>query len=153
MKEKRAARAVVVSREEDGLKVAIISVRGGEYFKIPGGGIEEGETEEQAAIREAKEETGSDVAIIKEIGRSSFTDENGVLHSSVCFLARKENNGDVSFNDWEKSNDFSISWVSLDEAKELFESSRTNDFFGSKINERDRLFLTVAINEIAAGKI
>jgi ADP-ribose pyrophosphatase YjhB (NUDIX family) len=148
-KEKKAARAVIIDRDEEEIKTAVISVRDGEYFKIPGGGIEEGETEEQAALREAKEETGSDVTILKEIGRSSFIDEGGVLHSSVCFLAEKDGGGEVAFNDWENSNNFSVSWVTFDEAKKLFKGSKTEDPFGKRINERDRLFLMKAINEIS----
>ncbi len=37
--------------------------QGREYFVIPGGGIEDGETVEEAAIREAKEETSLDVIL------------------------------------------------------------------------------------------
>ena len=41
---------------------------GGRFFySIPGGGIEEGETQEQSAIRELKEECGLDGIIVKKV--------------------------------------------------------------------------------------
>ena len=39
------------------------------FYSIPGGGIEDGETPEQTAIRELKEECGLDGVIIKKTGR------------------------------------------------------------------------------------
>ncbi len=38
------------------------------YGLFPGGGIEEGETKEQAFLRECKEEIGCDVEIVQELG-------------------------------------------------------------------------------------
>ena len=38
---------------------------GKEFFSIPGGGIEEGETPEQTVLRELKEECGLDGTIVK----------------------------------------------------------------------------------------
>ena len=39
--------------------------QGRHYFAYPGGGVDEGETDEQAAIREAEEELGIRVKIVK----------------------------------------------------------------------------------------
>jgi len=41
---------------------------GEEYYSVPGGGVEPGETPEQAAVRELKEETGLDVTLGDKIG-------------------------------------------------------------------------------------
>lgn len=41
---------------------------GEEYYVVPGGGVEEGETSEEAAVREAKEETGLDIALERKLG-------------------------------------------------------------------------------------
>ena len=43
-----------------------------DYFDIPGGKIEDGETEIQTCIREFKEETGMDINDLKCIGKSIF---------------------------------------------------------------------------------
>ena len=39
-----------------------------DYFVLPGGTVEKGETEEEAVVREAKEETGFDVEVRKSLG-------------------------------------------------------------------------------------
>jgi len=41
--------------------------RGDIVWNFPGGGMEDGETPEQACIREVKEETGYDVSIVKKL--------------------------------------------------------------------------------------
>ena len=65
-------RAAVVLIEGD--EVALIErVREGRrYYLFPGGGVELGETPENAAAREAREELGLDVEIIRLIGRAVF---------------------------------------------------------------------------------
>src|SRR5690606_39450932 len=40
---------------------------GRRYYLVPGGGVEEGETVEEAAVREAREETGLDVTIARKL--------------------------------------------------------------------------------------
>jgi 8-oxo-dGTP diphosphatase len=55
-------------------KVALIErYRAGlHYFTFPGGGVDEGETPEQAAIREAQEELGIQVAIKQKVAEVQF---------------------------------------------------------------------------------
>ncbi len=66
-------RAGIILIEDD--KLALIERhRGGlHYFIFPGGGIDEGEGEEQAAIREAKEELGIVVEIIQKAAELTRT--------------------------------------------------------------------------------
>ncbi len=76
-------RAGIILIEEN--KLALIERhRGGlHYFIFPGGGIDEGESEEQAAIREAKEELGIVVEIIRKA--AELTRPSG---KQFYFLAR-----------------------------------------------------------------
>jgi len=55
------------------------------YWTLPGGGCEDGETIEQTAVREVKEETGLDVEIEK-----LLFEEKYVGGTSYCYLARLE---------------------------------------------------------------
>lgn len=48
-------------------KILLVKRRDVPVWVIPGGGIEEGETPEKAAIREAKEESGFDIKIIRKV--------------------------------------------------------------------------------------
>jgi len=58
----------------DGENVALIErLRAGlDYFVFPGGGVEEGETPEHAAVREAMEELGIEVAIKQKVAIIHF---------------------------------------------------------------------------------
>jgi 8-oxo-dGTP diphosphatase len=58
-------------------------------FALPGGFVEVGETTEKAATREAFEETGLSVEILKLIGVYSDPERDPRRHTvSVCYLAK-----------------------------------------------------------------
>ena len=73
-------RAGVVLVEDD--RVALIERHraGLDYYVFPGGGMNLGETPEQAAIREAMEELGVDVAIIQKLAIVHFDQSTQIYY-------------------------------------------------------------------------
>lgn len=67
--------------------ICLISIN--EFYGLPGGGIEPGETPEEAFVRECKEEIGCDVKIEKEIGVTlQIRDETQKKYKIYYFVAR-----------------------------------------------------------------
>ena len=59
------------------------------FWALPGGFVEYGETVEQSAVREAREETGISVHLKKLVGVYSDPDRDPRGHTvSICFLAK-----------------------------------------------------------------
>jgi 8-oxo-dGTP diphosphatase len=73
---------VFVARDEHVLLVR--QSYGQRYWSLPGGSMEHGESVEQAAVREAKEETGLDVRLTRLVGVYSKPVQNAL---AVCFEA------------------------------------------------------------------
>lgn len=75
-------RAGIILLEENKLALIERHRQGRHYFAFPGGGVDEGETPEQAAVREAEEELGIQVKIVKLIAEVTFN-----LNTQYYFLA------------------------------------------------------------------
>jgi len=141
---RKAARTIIL--DESG-KIAILEVKDGAYYKIPGDGIEEGESEQEAAIREAVEEGACDVEIIEKVGEGDFADpiDQNCTHHSICFLAKKiRDHKENYFTEEERVDSFKLLWVSFDDAIELFEQADTKDPYGWAMNSRDLNFIKKA---------
>lgn len=67
-------RAVAIILHDNQLLVMFRRKNGREYYTLPGGGIEQDETSEQAVIREIKEETTLDVTIDRQIYEHHYDD-------------------------------------------------------------------------------
>ncbi|HIH24168.1 TPA: NUDIX domain-containing protein [Candidatus Woesearchaeota archaeon] len=60
---RRSARVILV---EHGKVLLLHRIKNGkEYYVVPGGGIEEGETPEQTAVREMREESSTDISNLR----------------------------------------------------------------------------------------
>ena len=81
--------AVVVEREGRFLLVEEVSDRSEVVFNHPAGHVEQGETLEQAAIREALEETGWEVCLTAFLGLYVYTPPHKpeLTYYRACYLA------------------------------------------------------------------
>src|SRR5690242_13571766 len=80
------AGCVIVNDAEE---VLLVSDLEGKIWQFPKGHAEEGETLEQVAIREVKEETGCDVEIVKQLPDLTYSNsQDGELIRIAIFLAK-----------------------------------------------------------------
>ena len=82
---RRAARTVILNEKRE---VVMVHARKFDYYKIPGGGIEGQESIIKAVQREALEETGYRIKVIKPIGLiMEYRSKIKLLQISYCFLS------------------------------------------------------------------
>lgn len=116
MVERQFSAGGVVYRENP-LQVIVIKPSGKDRWTLPKGWIDEGETSEQAAVREVKEEAGVDTQPLRKIDtiKIFFKDEKtskNVL-KMVTFYLMKYVGGDVRDHHWETEE---VVWLEPKEA-------------------------------------
>jgi ADP-ribose pyrophosphatase len=120
----------VAHRENNGtIEIAVILVKKNRRWQLPKGHLDAGETNEQAAIREVREEAGVEtelVSPIKTIEYWYFGSERGTrvrYHKKVYFFLLKYVSGNVDDHDDEV---IEAKWLEIGEAAELlaFKSER-----------------------------
>jgi len=122
-KVREAVRAVVVDNEG---KIALLHVVNENHYKLPGGGIEEGEDKTLALKRECKEEIGCDVEIGEEFcAIAEYRKLAQLKHTSYCYTAKViSNKGSLDLTDEEKERGSELVWMTYDEAiKAMSESN------------------------------
>jgi len=112
---REASRAVIFDSKN--LVALLHSTKYG-YYKLPGGGIEEGESPEVALGRECNEEIGCDVDITGEIGMIvEYRKKASLKQISYCYLARvKGEKGEPQLEPDEIEEGFETVWMPLAEA-------------------------------------
>ena len=105
----RGGRVLMVKHRQDGE----------EYWVLPGGGIEDGETPEQAAVRELKEECGISGRVIRLAGYLVLSGDHGTRYTYLMDVGDQE---PVLGSDPEFDKEHQIlagaAWKSLDELSE-----------------------------------
>ena len=98
--------------------VAAVRVKGGTVLALPKGHLEKGESSEQAATREVREETGLTAVPVEKLGdvKYWYVRDGERVMKQVSFFLFRYHSGSVRDHDHEVD---SAEWVRLDEAPSL----------------------------------
>ncbi|MES2224043.1 MAG: NUDIX domain-containing protein [Patescibacteria group bacterium] len=124
--ERIAVRCIVLDDQDN------IALCGTKYKLLPGGGVDEDESLEQAVIRECLEEIGCNVEIIKTIGiTEEYRDVIKRHQITHCFVARLVGEKGTPQTTQDDEQDMKVYWHSIDEALEIFDREITSIPFES----------------------
>ena len=114
-----SAGGVIYRRNESGLQIVLISVKNGQAWCLPKGIVDKGETTEETAVREVREETGLTGRIIDALGEINYwyyiKGENLKCRKTVHFYLMEYVSGDTDGHDVEVDE---AAWFSLEAALE-----------------------------------
>jgi 8-oxo-dGTP pyrophosphatase MutT (NUDIX family) len=121
--EKQVSAGGVVFRKQDGkVEVALISVGKKGRWQLPKGQVDSGETPEETALREVREETGLTSELLQPLDTveywyiSTYTEDRARIHKYVHFYLMRYQSGDVEQHDNEVNE---ARWVEIQKALEL----------------------------------
>jgi len=143
--EKRSTvRAVMVNEHS---QIALIHATKQSYYKLPGGGIDTGESLHEALVRECMEETGYRVRIIREIGEVVEVRRSiQRIQSSSGFIVRTEGlSKGLTLSAEEADAGFEVVWLPPQHALVAIRDNKSGRVFARFVVARDGAILTEAL--------
>ena len=119
--------------------IAVQRARHGDW-SLPKGHIESGETRQQAAIREVKEESGVDARIVHPLGEVDYFFRKyggGLIHKTVYHFLLEATNEQLGGPNWEVSE---ARWVNINEADDLLTYPKDKDVVAMALTELRRRY-------------
>jgi 8-oxo-dGTP pyrophosphatase MutT (NUDIX family) len=119
VREQVSAGGVVFRRDDDRVDVVIVAVGGNNRWQLPKGLVEKDENPEIAAVREAREEGGTDSEVVQHIETVEYWyagldgGERVRFHKRVHFYLLRYLSGDTGNHDWEVNE---ARWVPIGDA-------------------------------------
>jgi 8-oxo-dGTP diphosphatase len=137
---RKSARAIVINERG---QMATQYLNTYAYHKLPGGGVDQGETIEQTLKREVLEEVGCDCEITQELGIIiEYRNEYKLLHISYGFAAKVIGEiGAPALEEGEIEEGQETLWLPPAEVLEKMKNDKPGKFEGHFILERERAFL------------
>ncbi len=113
-----AAGGVVLRHGEHGVEVAVLGRVNDRSWVFPKGTPNEGESLEETALREVREETGLEVRILRPLGLMTYSFAAGSerVYKTVHFFLMEATGGDTSLHDSEYDE---VRWVAVPEARRM----------------------------------
>lgn len=132
---------MVYRRNGAGYEIVAVQRARHDDWSLPKGHIEAGESREQAAIREVKEETGLDAQVVTPIGEVVYfyrRPRQGLTRKTVYHYLMEALSHDLGGPNWEVSE---VRWVPISEAHTLL----------SYENDKQMVNKAQALLEVGAG--
>jgi 8-oxo-dGTP diphosphatase len=108
-------RAGVILIESNNVALIERQRAGDHYFAFPGGGVDKGETPEQAAIREAKEELGLQVRILQKAIEIDFGESHHFYFLVECVSGEFGTGNGEEYAHSDSLNTYLPIWMPIDE--------------------------------------
>ncbi|KAK3294257.1 NUDIX domain-containing protein [Chaetomium fimeti] len=144
--ERSAVRVIVTSSDGGDSRVVLVKARKENYYKLPGGGVDEGEDYQKAAEREVLEETGFHVSVEGEYFATTEEFRNDLHQISYCYRARLlDEAGKPNLTEEELADGLSHEWVPVENALQIMLSVEPTSELGLYIKERDMFLLAEAL--------
>ena len=141
---RKASRGIVLDDEG---KMAVFYKKNKNQYKLPGGGLDEGETFEEAFIREVEEEVGCKVEIVECLGYTEeYKTKSNYIQTSYVFVGRIiEKYEELKLTKMEEDEGGERLWMTPEEALEkmkqnynyLLASEYTNLYSTKIVAKRD----------------
>jgi len=137
---RKAVRAIIF---DDNNLIAMIHATNDKYYKLPGGGIEDGENIFEALARECKEEIGCEIEVQERLGEVvEYRRSSNLNQTSFCYIARIiGEKGDPNLTESEISGGFKTIWLSIEEAINNLNQSHPSFIWAKYMVARDLALL------------
>lgn len=137
---RKSARAIVLNDEGN---MATQYLNTYTYHKLPGGGVDKGETAEEALKREVLEEVGCECEILRPIGITiEYRNFQKLIHISYAFAAKVVGPiGTPTLEAGEIEEGQQTLWLDPEAVLEKMKNDKPGKFEGHFILEREKAFL------------
>jgi len=111
-------RAAVFVRDGKNVLLFHRTKNGEEYYAVPGGGVEPGETPEQAAVRELKEETSLDIVLGEKLGELEMDNNYQYFYIAKSWSGTPELGGE-ELEKQSPTNIYQLEWVPIEYLRDV----------------------------------